>query len=329
MFPEPLRWRSPRFLLGAAILAGLLLLPVLTQWLDLGFYLSLATRIVIYAIAATGLNLVLGYGGMISFGHAMFVGLGAYVVGISSYHGLDNGWLQLLILLGVTVAVSTLVGLISLRTRAISFIMITLAFAQMFYFLSVSLKQYGGDDGLPLYQTSIFDPLPALDQKIVLYYMALVVLLVCMYLVWRIVHSRFGYVLRGFQANEKRMMAAGYSRMPYQLSAFVLSAVICALAGMLMVNLTTFASPSYMSWQASGEFLLIVVIGGMGTVVGPLLGAFALLALEETLSSMTQHWMAILGPLILLAALYASRGLWGGLVRSTAAAGAMHKGGRS
>jgi branched-chain amino acid transport system permease protein len=321
MFPEHLRWRSPRFALGAGIIGLLLVLPLLTQWLDLGFYLSLATRIVIYAIAATGLNLILGYGGMVSFGHALFVGLGAYVVGISSYHGLDNGWLQLLIGIGVTVAVATVVGLISLRTRAIGFIMITLAFAQMFYFLGVSLKQYGGDDGLPLYQTSLLAPLPALDDKVSLYYLALAVLFLCMYLVWRIVHSRFGYVLRGFQANERRMLAAGYSRMRYQLSAFVLSALICALAGMLMVNLTTFASPSYLSWQASGEFLLIVVIGGMGTVVGPLLGAFALLSLEEILSSMTQHWMAILGPLILLAALYASRGLWGGLVKPAAAAG--------
>ncbi|KAB0620572.1 branched-chain amino acid ABC transporter permease [Castellaniella defragrans] len=328
MFPEHLRWQSPRCLLGAGLIGLLLVLPLLTHWLELGFYLSLATRIVIYAIAATGLNLILGYGGMVSFGHALFVGLGAYVVGICSYHGLDDGWLQLLIGLTVTGAVATAVGLVSLRTRAIGFIMITLAFAQMFYFLGVSLKQYGGDDGLPLYQTSILDPLPPLDDKVALYYLALAVLLLCMYLVWRIVHSRFGYVLRGFQANERRMLAAGYSRMRYQLSAFVLSALICALAGMLMVNLTTFASPSYLSWQASGEFLLIVVIGGMGTVVGPLLGAFALLSLEEALSSMTQHWMAILGPLILLAALYASRGLWGGLVKSAATAGNQEGAGR-
>ncbi|NYT38664.1 branched-chain amino acid ABC transporter permease [Allopusillimonas soli] len=323
MFPEQLRWQSPRALLGIAIIVCLLLLPALTAWLDLGFYLSLATRIVIYAIAATGLNLALGYGGMVSLGHALFVGLGAYVVGISSYHGMDNGWMQLLITLVLTTVAACLVGIVSLRTRAISFIMITLAFGQMFYFLAVSLKEYGGDDGLPIYQPSILDPLPSLDEKMVLYYLALLVLFAFMYLVWRIVHSRFGYVLRGFQSNERRMMAAGYSRMRYQLSAFVVSALMCAMAGMLLANLTTFASPSYLSWQASGEFLLIVVIGGMGTVMGPLIGAFVLLALEETLSSMTQHWMAILGPLILLAALYASRGIWGGLLRTSPGASDM------
>ncbi|MBV2180650.1 MAG: branched-chain amino acid ABC transporter permease [Castellaniella sp.] len=281
MFPENLRWNSPRCVLGLCVIGCLLVLPLVTSWLGLGFYLSLATRIVIFAIAATGLNLVLGYGGLVSFGHALFVGLGAYVVGICSFHGIDDGWLQLLIMVALVTVVAGLIGLISLRTRAISFIMITLAFAQMFYFLTVSLKQYGGDDGLPIYQTSILAPLPSLDQKVTLYYLALFVLLVTMYGVWRIVHGRFGYVLRGFQANERRMIAAGYPRMRYQLCAFILSALICALAGMLMVNLTTFASPSYLSWQASGELLLIVVIGGMGTIMGPLLGTVVLLTLEE------------------------------------------------
>lgn len=315
MFPEHLSWRSPRVCLSIAIFLFLLVLPWLTQWLDLTFYLSLSTRILIYAIAATGLNLALGYGGMVSLGHALFVGLGAYVVGICSFHGLDNGWIQLAIALPLTAVIALLVGLVSLRTRAISFIMITLAFGQMFYFLAVSMKQYGGDDGLPIYQSSMLDPLPALDSKIVLYYVAFTVLVLAMYLVWRIVHSRFGYVLRGFHSNERRMLAAGFSRMRYQLAAFVLSALICAVAGMLLANLTTFSSPSYLSWQASGDFLLIVVIGGMGTIMGPLIGAFLLLSFEETLSGMTQHWMAILGPLILLVALYASRGVWGGLVK--------------
>lgn len=319
MFPETLQWRSRRVILALVIIVCLLCLPWITTWLGLGFYLSLATRIVIYAIAATGLNLVLGYGGMVSLGHALFVGLGAYVVGIASFHGMDNGWLQLAIALALAGVVAVPVGLVSLRTRAIGFIMITLAFGQMFYFLAVSLKQYGGDDGLPIYQTSMLGPWPSLDGKVSLYYLALLVLGLCMYLVWRIAHSRYGCVLRGFQANERRMLTAGYPRLRYQLAAFVASAWMCAVAGMLLANLTTFAAPSYLSWQASGDLLLMVVIGGMGTVMGPLAGAFLLLALEEGLSGMTQHWMAILGLLILLAALYASRGIWGALAHPAAA----------
>ncbi|HEY9279329.1 MAG TPA: branched-chain amino acid ABC transporter permease [Eoetvoesiella sp.] len=316
MFPETLRWHSPRVLLAVAIGAGLLLLPLITTWLDQSFYLSFATRIVIYAIAASGLNLALGYAGMVSLGHSLFVGLGAYVVGICSFHGIYNGWIQLLLTLALTTLVAIPVGLVSLRTRSIGFIMITLAFGQMFYFLAVSLKQYGGDDGLPIDQRSIFEPLPSLDSKVVLYYVALAVLALTMYIVWRAVHSRFGYVLRGFHANERRMLAAGFPRLRYQLAVFVASALICSVAGIFLANLTTFASPSYLSWQASGEYLLIVVLGGMGTVMGPLIGAFVLLVLEESLSSLTQYWMAILGPFILLVALFASRGIWGGLVRT-------------
>lgn len=315
MFPESLRWSSLRVLLGLVICIVLLFLPLISDWMGQSYYLSFATRIVIYAIAATGLNLILGYAGMVSLGHALFVAIGAFVVGISSFHGLTNGWIHLLITLGLTVVVSTLTGLVSLRTRGIGFIMITLAFAQMFYFFTVSLKQYGGDDGLPIDTHSVFEPLPSIDNKYVLYYVALTILFVAMYLVWRIVHSRFGFVLRGFHSNERRMLAAGFPRLRYQLAAYVLSAVICAVSGILLANLTMFASPSYLAWQASGDLILIVVLGGMGTVMGPLVGTVVFLILEEVLSAMTQHWMAILGLFILGIALYARRGVWGGITQ--------------
>lgn len=313
LLPESLAWRSPRMVLGLAILIALLCVPMVSTWLEQGFYLSFATRIVIYAVAASALNLVLGYGGMVSLGHSLFLGVGAYVVGICSFHGLTNGWAHLFITLAVTGVVALATGLVSLRTRGIGFIMITLAFGQMFYFLAVSLKQYGGDDGLPVEARSDFSPLPSLDDKVSLYYFALALLAVVMYAVWRIVHGRFGYVLRGFQANERRMLAAGFPRLRYQLTAYVGSAMACGVAGILLGNLTSFASPSYLSWQMSGDLLLIVVLGGMGTVMGPLVGAIALLILEESLSGLTQHWMAILGPIILLVALFASRGIWGGM----------------
>lgn len=315
MFPETVSWRSPRPWLASAILLLLLLVPLLSQWLGSSYYLTFATRIVIFAIAASGLNLVLGYGGMISMGHALYVGLGAYVVGISATHGFASGWAQLLVALALAVSVAVVTGLVSLRTRGIGFIMITLAFNQMFFFLAISLKQYGGDDGLSLVERSNLAPLPALDNKANLYYLCLATLLVVMALVWRLVHSRFGSVLRGFQANERRMLAAGFPRVRYQLSAYVLSALICTVAGMLQANLTAFASPSYMSWQASGELILIVVLGGMGTIMGPVVGAVVLLVLEELLSGITQHWMTIMGIAILLVALVSQRGVWGVLRR--------------
>jgi branched-chain amino acid transport system permease protein len=314
MFPETLHWQSPRVVLACLLCLLLVMVPPLTVWLHQGFYLTFATRILIYALAATGLNIVLGYGGLVSMGHSLFIGIGAYAVGISSFHGLTNGWAQLGFALGVTFIVSLVTGAVSLRTRSIAFIMITLAFGQMFYFLAVSLKQYGGDDGLPIDNRSDFGSFLSLDGKFTLYYLCLAILAIVMYLTWRTMNGRFGMVIRGFQSNERRMLAAGYPRMRYQLTAYVASALVCALAGMLLANLTSFASPSYLSWQASGDMLLIVVLGGMATVVGPVVGAIVYLGLEEILSSLTQHWMAIIGPFILVVAVVSARGLWGGLV---------------
>lgn len=323
MLPETFPWKSARAV-ACVLLWGLLLFaPLILAAVDQSYYLSFTTRVVIYAIAATGLNFALGYGGMPSLGHALFVGIGVYAVGIASTHGITNGWLHLAMAALVTLVVATITGLISLRTRGIGFIMITLAFGQMFYFLAVSLKQYGGDDGLPLYDHSRFWPLPPLNSPTALYYVALAALALLMFLAWRAVHSRFGAVLRGFKANERRMLAAGYPRLRYQVTAYMASALACALAGVLLVNLTAIASPSYMSWQSSGELMIMVVLGGMGTIMGPLVGAFVLLLLEDSLSAWTTHWMIILGPLILLAALLSNRGVWGGLMMRGHPAGAL------
>lgn len=302
--------------LGFVVILCLLILPLVAVPLSLGFYLSLGTRVVIYALAATGLGLILGYGGMPSLGHALFIGIGAYVVGICSFHGMDNGWIQLAVTVVSTIMVSSLVGLLALRTRALGFIMITLALGQMFYFLAVSMQKYGGDDGLRIRHHSDLSPLPSLAGDVALYYIALGLLLVLMYFMWRLVHSQYGYVLRGFQGNDRRMAAAGFSRIRYQLAAFVVSALICALAGMLLANLTLFTAPSYLSWQASAHLMLIVIIGGMGTIMGPLVGAVIFLVGEAVISNLTQYWMAVEGILILLVALYLSRGVWGGLLQS-------------
>lgn len=301
---------SIRLLVAAAILVGLALVPVLASLLGQLYYVTLFTRIVILAIAAVGLNLILGFGGLVSFGHAMYVGIGAYAVGILAFYGIDNGWVQLAAALAVGAVVAAIVGFVCLRTSGVAFIMITLAFAQMLFFLAVSLKQFGGDDGLTIANRSDFG-LFTLHSNAALYYAAFAVLLVCLGVSWRLVRSRFGMVLRGARANERRMAALGFPLLRYRLTAYVLSALACVVAGMLLANLTKFTSPSYMAWQASGDLIVMIVLGGMGTVVGPVAGAIALLVLEEILAGWTQHWMVILGPAIVIIVLTAKKGIYG------------------
>lgn len=298
---------------AAAIVVVLLLLPLYAQWAAEPFALTFGSRVLVFALAAISLNLVLGYGGMVSFGHALYLGLGAYGVGILAHHGVDSGWAQLGVTVLVCASVGVLTGLVSLRTTGIAFIMITLAFAQMFYYLFVSLKQYGGDDGLSIAARSDFG-LFSLGSAVALYYAALLLVLGALLATHRMVQARFGMVLRGCRVNERRMKAMGFSTLRYKLSAYTLSSVLCGIAGLLYGNLTGFAAPAYLAWTLSGELIVIVVLGGMGTVFGPLVGALVLLISEELLKALTDHWMMILGPLIVLAALTARRGVYGYLL---------------
>ena len=311
-------------LFAILLLAGLAAVPLLAAWLGQPFWVTLFTRVLIFALAAMGLNLVLGYGAMVSFGHAMYLGIGAYAVGILSHHGVDNGLLQLLVALGVGALVALGVGAICLRTSGMAFIMITLAFAQMLFFLAVSLREYGGDDGMQLQNRSQFGPLD-LNNATLLYYLAYALLLAVLYGFWRLVHSRFGMVLRGCRSNERRMRSMGFPTLRYKLSAYVISALVCVLAGMLMANLTRFVAPSYMAWTVSGELIVMIVLGGLGTLIGPIAGATALLLVEEALSSLklgipwldtvvNQHWLALIGIFIVLVVLVLKQGLYGWLV---------------
>ena len=313
---------SPRTIVAAGVLILFALVPPIAAALGQPFYVTLFSRILIYGLAAFGLNLILGYGGLVSFGHALYIGIGAYAVGILSFHGVDNGFVQLAAALACGFVISFLLGLICLRTSGMAFIMITLAFAQMFYFLAVSLRTYGGDDGMPLRHRSDFG-LFSLADNVVLYYAILVVLLAVMYGGFRLVHSRFGMLLRGCKANERRLATLGFPTLRYKLAAYVLSALVCVLAGMLLANLTKFTSPSYMQWQVSGELIVMIVLGGLGTLVGPVIGAAALLLLEELLSSMklglpfgidrfiNDHWMVVIGIFIVVVVLTMKRGLYG------------------
>jgi len=302
-----------RTVVAGILLAGLALVPPIAAAIGEPYYVTLFTRIVILALAAVGLNLILGYGGLVSFGHAMYIGIGAYAVGILSYYGVGNGWLHLAAALGVGAVVAVVIGLICLRTSGMAFIMITLAFAQMAYFFAISLKQFGGDDGLTIAARSDFG-LFSLRSNVALYYFAFFLLAACLVAFGRLVHSRFGMVLRGGRGNERRMAALGFPMLRYKLTAYVVSALVCVVSGVLLANLTKFAAPSYMAWQASGDLIVMIVLGGMGTVVGPVAGAVALIVFEEILSGFTTHWMIVLGPAIVLIVLTAKKGIYGYLV---------------
>ena len=313
------------------VLLFLAMVPVFAAIWQQPYYLSLFSRIMIFALAALGLNLVLGFGGMVSFGHALYVGVGAYAVGILSFHEITNGWVHLICALLAAGVIAACIGAVVLRTTGMSFIMITLAFAQMGYFLTVSLKQYGGDDGLPVAVRSALGVVD-LNNNVVLYYFVFAALLLVLWGMSRLLNAPFGLVLRGIKSNERRVLALGYESFRYKLVAYVLSAMICALAGFCLANLTKFAAPSYLAWQVSGELIVICVLGGMAILCGPVVGAMSLLILEELLSNfqpglwpaaealLAKHWLGVIGLCIFVLALTAKRGMLGALSAGSKAA---------
>jgi branched-chain amino acid transport system permease protein len=304
----------PSNLIPLLVLVGMAAVPVVATALNEPFWIAFFARIVIYAIAASALNLALGYGGLVSFGHALFLGIGGYAVALSSFFEMGSGWLHLAVCLGVSGLAALITGLISLRTSGTAFIMITLAFAQMGYFLFVSLKNFGGDDGMRIALTSRFGPLD-LGSPLAIYAVSFVLLVLTTWWLARLRTAPFGMALRGAQQNPRRVNAIGLRAHRYQLVAYVLSGMMCSVAGMLLANLNAFMSPSTLAWSVSGDLIVMVVLGGMGTVFGPVLGAIAFLGLEETLKGFTQHWMAVFGPLIVLMALVGKRGIIGLLQR--------------
>ena len=300
-----------RTVVAIALLVALALLPVYVEATGSRFLLTLFTRIVILAIAAVSLNLILGYGGMMSFGHAAYLEIGGYVVGILAFEGVSSGFVQWPLALLVSALFAMVIGALSLRTRGVYFIMITLAFAQMTYYIVAGLARYGGDDGLTIQKRSQFIAPINLSNKVQFYYICLALLCASIYLVWRIVNSRFGLVLQGARSNDTRMRAIGFPTYRYKLIGFVIAGTLCGLAGALIANHTDFVSPAMMYWTRSGDLIIMVVLGGMGSTFGPLFGAVALLVLEEVLSGITEYWQIILGPLLLLVVLFARGGIDG------------------
>ena len=310
---------TARTLITLAVMVALAILPPVFFLTGNAFYLDLATRLVILGIAAVSLNLLLGYGGMVSFGHAAYIGIGAYAVGIPVYHefygGWDvvastNGWYQIALAVILSALFALVTGAISLRTKGVYFIMITMAFAQMAYYLFISLEEYGGDDGLVIEMRSELAVVD-LDNPLQLYFLCYASLVAAMLIVRTIVASRFGMVIRGAKGNDERMATLGYNTYLYRLTAYVISGAMAGYAGALMGNFSSFISPEMMAWNRSGELMFMVILGGMATTLGPVLGAVVFIVVEEVLSSWTTYWHLPFGLMLIGIVLFLKGGLMG------------------
>jgi branched-chain amino acid transport system permease protein len=302
-------WRKadwqPLILFGA-----LLILPPIVG-LHSDYALSLLERVMIFGIAALGLDLIVGFGGLVSFGQAAFIGLGAYATGILAFHGFGDALIALPASLALAALFAAATGVICLRTKGVYFIMITLAFGQMAFFIASSLAPYGGDDGLTLQARTTLAGFNIITDERAFYYATFACTLGVYLLCRALIKSRFGRVLRGVKQNPTRMAALGFEVFRYQLVAYVISGAIGGLAGFLLANATNFVSPAYMSWQRSGELIVMVMFGGIGTLDGALIGSAAYILLSEYLSQLTEHWAMIFGPLLVLVVLFARGGLLG------------------
>ena len=263
----------------------------------------------IFALAAASLNFIMGYAGMVSLGHAAFFGIGAYTVGIAMTHGVASAWIVWPLAMATAALAALVIGSISLRTRGVYFIMITLAFAQMVYYLAVGLKPYGGEDGLTLIQRSQIGLGIDTADEATLYYVVLAVLAGTMFLLNRAVQARFGRALIGIRENEARMEAIGFAAFRYRLAGFVIAAAIAGLAGALFANHNAFVSPTILHWTQSATLVVMVLLGGLGYRYGGVVGAVVLLLLEETLAALTDTWHLPLGAFLLAVVFVAPRGL--------------------
>lgn len=304
-------------------LAIFLALPFAAETVGIPKIMELATRILIYAIAAVSLDLILGYGAMVSFGHAMFFALGGYSVAIIAHHtaagdsilgwsGSNSALIVWPLALVACALLAAMVGALALKTRGVQFIMITLAFAQMVFFVLVSLQAYGGDDGLLIERRNTL-PLIDLSRPRTFYFLCLGLLAAWALLCTTLVNSRFGLVLQALRQNERRAVNLGIRPLPFRLMAFVISAVGAGLAGVLWANSARFVTPDMAAWTTSGEFMSIVILGGLGTLLGPIVGTVVYILLEQILTGWTEHWMIVMGPVLTLIALFGRKGMTGRL----------------
>lgn len=307
----------------------LILVPCFGYALDEPYYVTLATKVVILAMAGVGLNLVLGYGGLVSFGHAAFFGIGGYVSGIIASHALNyqpimespfliEGTTQLLIIWPIVILVSSLfaflIGWLSLRTTGVYFIMITLAFGQMIYYFAISWPTYGGEDGLSVYLRGNFPGLNTMDG-FTYFGICFAWLMGAIFLTSRLVNSRFGLALQAVRQNDERVSAVGIIPFKIRMTAFVISGAITGLAGALYTDLNQFVDPSVLSWHMSGEIMVFIILGGVARLFGPLVGATVFILLEQVLGSVTEHWQLWLGLILIFVVLFAKGGIMGLLTK--------------
>lgn len=310
---------------NALILAALAAVAVTADLTGNPYIVTLATKVAIFGLAGVGLNLALGYGGLVSFGHAAFFGLGGYVTAILASHAASgtpvatfpftmlgtNEMLAIWPFAIITAGIAALIiGALSLRITGVYFIMVTLAFAQMLYYFAISWPTYGGEDGLSFYVRNSF---PGLNTFAPLQFFAIcaAALGVTMVLVALLTQSRFGLALRAAKENETRVIASGIRPFAIRLTAFLLSGMVAGLAGALFADLNRFVSPAMLSWHMSGEIMVFVILGGVGRLAGPIAGAAVFIALEYLLGPVSDHWQALLGLLLILIVLFAPKGLMG------------------
>jgi branched-chain amino acid transport system permease protein len=310
---DRLRRALPWLLLAMAVAV-----PWVAGALDQSYYIGVLRRVLIFAIAAASLNFILGYGGMVSLGHAAFFGIGAYTVGVLAVEGIVSAWVAWPLAVAVAALAAVAIGAISLRTRGVYFIMITLAFAQMVYYVAVGLKRYGGEDGLNLPGRSVIGFGIDLDNDIAFYYVVLGLLVAVLLVFDRMLDARFGRTLIGIRENEARMESLGYPTFGFRLAAFAIAGAVAGLAGALFANHNLFVSPTALHWTQSATFVVMVILGGIGYRYGGVLGALVLLLLEEILAAYTEYWHLPLGALLLAVVFLAPRGLSGWLERRSA-----------
>jgi len=284
-------------------------------WLGFGegHSLTLLARGMILGIAALGLWLLVGGAGLVSLGHAAMLGIGAYAVVVLDDARITDALVVVPVALAAAAIFALLTGAVALRTTGVNFIMITIAFGQMAFFTASSLALYGGDDGYTLYGRNTIGGARWLQDRLVFHYTCLALLIACFLLLRMLLASRFGRVLRAAKESPLRVEAIGFNPYPYRLLAYVVAGMMAALAGVLLANATEFVAPSYLAWQRSGELLFVVILGGLGGPQGAVVGALALVLVEELLSDLTEHWRLIMGPLLVLAVLFLPRGIAGGL----------------
>jgi branched-chain amino acid transport system permease protein len=303
-----------RGLLLALLLAAAIALP---PWFGT-YYTRFATQIAIYGMAALSIDLLLGYTGLITFGQAALFGVGAYAAGMLTVSGLTSAFIVWPLAVLIAMLFALAIGALSLRTRGFQFIMVTLAFAQMVYYFTQSLRNWGGDDGFTIPQRNHLGGLTLADHA-TFYYVVLALLVLVMLVSHRLVRSEFGMVIRGIRDNERRAAAIGFPPYPYKLVVFTIAGGIAGLAGALMANHAKFVSPAMLSWQLSGELLAMVILGSANSLVGPVLGAAFFLAFRDVLSDYTEHWMLFFGPLLVMRVLLVRDGIWGMLIRAIGA----------